>query len=44
MKHVDDLKINKLNNQLLRDIENQEINIYTDGASRDNPGDAGAGV
>jgi len=44
MIDIDLENVLKLEDRFLEIIKDEEINIYTDGASRNNPGIAGAGI
>ena len=44
MDNLDLEHVLKLEDRLLNNIKDEEVNIYTDGASRNNPGIAGAGI
>ena len=41
---IDSQKIQNISKDLLDEIKDKEIDIFTDGASRGNPGESGAGI
>ena len=46
MKEINEIEIPEIDKEILRKIEekNEKVNIYTDGASKGNPGQGGIGI